>query len=140
MNMMTQEKRRSLMRLRLKDFIAKIKKATTFLQLVSRLSCTHIVHDEEEEPLVIAAAAAAAAAATPALKARKGHFVVSASGGGGERDERFVVELKQLRNPAFLRLLDDAKDVYGGSFRQEGTLALPCRPHELQRVLVDETY
>ncbi|RDX77344.1 Auxin-responsive protein SAUR32, partial [Mucuna pruriens] len=62
---------------------------------------------------------------------RKGYFAVLASKDG--ESKRFVVELDYLTNPAFLGLLDQAGEEYG--FRQKGTLALPCRPQELQNIL-----
>ncbi|KAK7345530.1 hypothetical protein VNO77_16134 [Canavalia gladiata] len=62
---------------------------------------------------------------------RKGYFAVIAIKDG--ETKRFVVELEYLSDPAFLGLLDQARDEYG--FRQKGTLALPCRPQELQNIL-----
>jgi SAUR family protein len=43
------------------------------------------------------------------------------------------VELNHLTNPDFLSLLEQAKEEYG--FQQEGVLAVPCRPEELQKIL-----
>ncbi|KAI4349117.1 hypothetical protein L6164_009753 [Bauhinia variegata] len=51
----------------------------------------------------------------------------------GEETKRFFVELGYLPDPAFLRLLEQAKEEFG--FRQKGALALPCRPQELQNIL-----
>lgn len=61
----------------------------------------------------------------------EGHFVVLAIKGG--EAERFVIELGYLTEPAFLRLLEKAKEEYG--FGQKGALMIPCRPQELQRIL-----
>ncbi|KAK7355528.1 hypothetical protein VNO80_14786 [Phaseolus coccineus] len=61
----------------------------------------------------------------------KGYFAVIAIKDG--EIKRFVVELDYLTNPAFLGLLDQAGEEYG--FKQQGTLAVPCRPKELQKIL-----
>ncbi|CAJ1921259.1 unnamed protein product [Sphenostylis stenocarpa] len=61
----------------------------------------------------------------------KGYFAVIAIKDG--EIKRFVVELDYLTNPAFLGLLDQAGEEYG--FNQQGTLAVPCRPQELQKIL-----
>ncbi|KAJ1418960.1 Small auxin-up RNA [Sesbania bispinosa] len=63
----------------------------------------------------------------------EGHFVVLAT--KGEESKRFVVKLDYLSDPAFLRLLDQAREEFG--FRQKGALAVPCRPQELQKILDD---
>ncbi|KAF5737532.1 putative calmodulin binding protein [Tripterygium wilfordii] len=62
---------------------------------------------------------------------KEGHFAVVAVNGG--EPKRFVVELGNLSNPQFLRLLEQAREEYG--FCQTGVLALPCQPEELQRIL-----
>ncbi|XP_061965269.1 auxin-responsive protein SAUR72-like [Populus nigra] len=62
---------------------------------------------------------------------KKGHFAVTAI--KGEEPKRFVVKLDCLANPDFLSLLEQAKEEYG--FQQEGVLAVPCRPEELQMIL-----
>ncbi|KAI5584894.1 hypothetical protein POPTR_006G125100v4 [Populus trichocarpa] len=62
---------------------------------------------------------------------KKGHFAVTAI--KGEEPKRFVVKLDCLSNPDFLSLLEQAKEEYG--FQQEGVLAVPCRPEELQMIL-----
>ncbi|KAI4349118.1 hypothetical protein L6164_009754 [Bauhinia variegata] len=61
----------------------------------------------------------------------EGHFAVFAI--KGEETERFIVELDNLNDPAFLGLLELAKEEYG--FKQKGALAVPCRPQELQKIL-----
>ncbi|KAK7392459.1 hypothetical protein VNO78_20898 [Psophocarpus tetragonolobus] len=61
----------------------------------------------------------------------KGYFAVVAIKDG--EIKRFVVELDYLTNPEFLGLLDQAGEEYG--FNQQGTLAVPCRPQELQNIL-----
>ncbi|MED6184045.1 hypothetical protein PIB30_043631 [Stylosanthes scabra] len=71
---------------------------------------------------------------------KEGHFAVIAEGGGGGDDEegpkRFVMPLSCLRNPAFLRLLEQAEEEYG--FDHEGALTIPCTPSQLQRILLLE--
>ncbi|KAH8485195.1 hypothetical protein Peur_071156 [Populus x canadensis] len=62
---------------------------------------------------------------------KKGQFAVTAT--KGEEPKRFIVELNHLTNPDFLSLLEQAKEEYG--FQQEGVLAVPCRPEELQKIL-----
>ncbi|GMH23195.1 hypothetical protein Nepgr_025038 [Nepenthes gracilis] len=107
--------------LRLKRFLVKLRRAMMVLRDVAvrpNLDDDEDRHDEEPESEV-----------------PEGHFTVLA-GNGGER-KRFVVGLKQLGNPAFLKLLEEAKEEYG-SFRQEGALALPCPPQRLQQILQDE--
>ncbi|KAK7267722.1 hypothetical protein RIF29_20400 [Crotalaria pallida] len=61
----------------------------------------------------------------------EGYFAVLAI--KGEEAQRFILELNYLNDPAFLGLLDQAKEEYG--FRQKGALAVPCRPQELQKIL-----
>ncbi|XVF55502.1 hypothetical protein PTKIN_Ptkin06aG0041100 [Pterospermum kingtungense] len=64
---------------------------------------------------------------------KEGHFAVIAVKGG--KPKRFILELSYLRNPAFLRLLEEAKEEYG--FQQTGALTVPCQPEELQKILED---
>ncbi|KAK7392455.1 hypothetical protein VNO78_20894 [Psophocarpus tetragonolobus] len=61
----------------------------------------------------------------------EGYFAVVAIKGG--ETKRFIVGLDYLNDPAFLGLLDQAREEYG--FRQHGALALPCRPQDLQKIL-----
>ncbi|XP_020234412.1 auxin-induced protein 6B [Cajanus cajan] len=61
----------------------------------------------------------------------EGYFVVLAI--KGQETKRFIVSLEYLTDPAFLELLDEAREEYG--FTQQGALALPCRPQELQKIL-----
>ncbi|XP_014511599.1 auxin-responsive protein SAUR71-like [Vigna radiata var. radiata] len=61
----------------------------------------------------------------------EGHFVVVAK--KGEETKRFVMELNYLCNPAFLRLLERAREEFG--FRQKGVLEIPCHPQELEKIL-----
>ncbi|PON60309.1 Small auxin-up RNA [Parasponia andersonii] len=65
------------------------------------------------------------------VKLKQGHFVVIAT--ESWKPERFVVELGYLNNPEFLMLLKQAEEEFG--FSQEGALAIPCRPDDLQRIL-----
>jgi len=62
---------------------------------------------------------------------KEGHFVVIAKD-IGEEAKRLVVPLSSLKNPTFLRLLEDAAEEYG--FDQHA-LTIPCRPSELEMLL-----
>lgn len=62
---------------------------------------------------------------------KKGHFAVIAV--KGREPKRFIVELANLSNPEFLSLLEQAKEEYG--FQQNGVIAVPCFPEELQNVI-----
>ncbi|KAG5150779.1 hypothetical protein JHK84_027251 [Glycine max] len=65
----------------------------------------------------------------------EGHFVVLAN--KGEERKRFIVELHYLDDPAFLGLLERAREEYG--FRQKGVLVIPCYPQELEKILDHES-
>ncbi|KAL1298674.1 hypothetical protein HN51_042982 [Arachis hypogaea] len=69
---------------------------------------------------------------------KEGHFAVIAEGGGDDEEapKRLVMPLSCLRNPAFLRLLEQAEEEYG--FDHEGALTIPCTPSQLQRILLLE--
>ncbi|XP_054791024.1 protein SMALL AUXIN UP-REGULATED RNA 16-like [Prosopis cineraria] len=62
---------------------------------------------------------------------KEGHFAVIAEDGEGPM--RFVVSLRYLTHPTFLRLLEQATQEYG--FGQEGAISIPCRPCELESIL-----
>ncbi|CAN4100855.1 unnamed protein product [Withania somnifera] len=62
---------------------------------------------------------------------KEGHFAVIAT--DDYELKRFVVPLSCLTHPSFLRLLEQAAEVYG--FDHEGALTLPCRPSEMERIL-----
>lgn len=62
---------------------------------------------------------------------KEGQFAVFAV--NSETPQRFVVGLRFLSNPSFLKLLKQAEEEYG--FKQEGVLAVPCQPDELQKIL-----
>ncbi|CAN1143128.1 Auxin-responsive protein SAUR32 [Linum perenne] len=62
---------------------------------------------------------------------KKGQFAVTAIKDG--KAKRFTVELDYLNDPEFLSLLELAEEEFG--FRQEGVLAVPCHPEELQKIL-----
>ncbi|KAG4968518.1 hypothetical protein JHK87_034169 [Glycine soja] len=64
---------------------------------------------------------------------KEGHFAVIAEG-GGEEQKRFVLPLSCLTNPTFLKLLEQAEEEYG--FDHEGAVTIPCRPCELERILL----
>lgn len=61
----------------------------------------------------------------------EGHFVVLAN--KGEERKRLIEELHYLDDPAFLGLLERAREEYG--FRQKGVLVIPCHPQELEKIL-----
>ncbi|KAK1283987.1 hypothetical protein QJS10_CPB21g00327 [Acorus calamus] len=63
---------------------------------------------------------------------KDGQFaVVAVSGDDGPK--RFVVSLRCLSHPTFLRLLEKAEEEFG--FSQEGPLTIPCQSSELEKVL-----
>ncbi|KAJ8551907.1 hypothetical protein K7X08_028350 [Anisodus acutangulus] len=67
---------------------------------------------------------------------KEGHFSVIAV----DEDElkRFVVPLKCLTHPSFLKLLEQAAEEYG--FYHDGALTVPCRPSEFERILAHEQW
>ncbi|CAK7343150.1 unnamed protein product [Dovyalis caffra] len=103
----------------LKLFIRKLKRIL-LLSASRGANVSEIGFDEEME-----------AAKVVPFDVKKGHFAVTAI--KGEEPKRFIVELNYLTNPDFLSLLEQAKEEYG--FKQEGVLAVPCRPEELQKIL-----
>lgn len=62
---------------------------------------------------------------------KEGHFVVRTFDNGEVK--RFILKLGYLAHSGFLKLLDQAEEEFG--FQQEGVLAVPCGPGELQRIL-----
>lgn len=68
---------------------------------------------------------------------KEGQFAIVAAKSANEehKAERFVVELRILKHPGFLKLLELAEQEYG--FQQKGVLAVPCQPDELRRILKD---
>ncbi|KAJ1392246.1 Small auxin-up RNA [Sesbania bispinosa] len=62
---------------------------------------------------------------------KKGYFAVVAMKDG--ETKKFIVGLNYLTDPAFLGLLDQAREEYG--FVHKGALAVPCRPQDLQNIL-----
>ncbi|GMI80965.1 hypothetical protein HRI_001765800 [Hibiscus trionum] len=64
---------------------------------------------------------------------KEGHFAVMAVGSGNPK--RFILELSYLKNPAFLRLLEEAREEYG--FQQMGILTVPCQPEQLLEIIQD---
>ncbi|XP_010940631.1 auxin-responsive protein SAUR50 [Elaeis guineensis] len=64
---------------------------------------------------------------------KEGHFAVVAV--FDEKPKRFVVSLSCLSHPMFLRLLELAEEEFG--FRQEGPLAVPCRPSDLEKIILE---
>lgn len=65
--------------------------------------------------------------------AKQGQFVVLAVDSNGDGAKRFVVDLKQLTNPAFLRLLKMAEEEFG--FEHNGVIKVPCTPSHLKSIL-----
>ncbi|XP_038998788.1 auxin-responsive protein SAUR50-like [Hibiscus syriacus] len=59
---------------------------------------------------------------------KEGYFAVISVKGGEKR--RFILDLRYLRKPEFVELLEKAKKEYG-------VLILPCQPEELQKILKD---
>ncbi|XP_057983534.1 protein SMALL AUXIN UP-REGULATED RNA 51-like [Malania oleifera] len=104
----------------LKLFIEKLRRGFSFFKMVN---LNYVEH--EEEPEVVATEVPD--------DVKEGHFAVFAV--KGEERKRFVIELGCLTNPAFLSLLEQAKEEYG--FTQKGALAIPCRPEELEELLND---
>lgn len=64
---------------------------------------------------------------------KEGHFAVIAA--DDHELKRFIVPLSYLTHPSFLRLLEQAAEVYG--FDHGGALTVPCRPVELERILAE---
>lgn len=63
---------------------------------------------------------------------KEGYFAMIAADDDEER--RFIVPLAYLNRPSFQRLLEKAADEYG--FNHDGALMVPCRPSELEWMLV----
>lgn len=63
---------------------------------------------------------------------KEGHFAVIAVDEGELK--RFVVPLKCLTHPSFLKLLEQAAEEYG--FDHDGALTVPCRPSEFERIIL----
>nr|GEX54511.1 auxin-responsive protein SAUR72-like [Tanacetum cinerariifolium] len=61
---------------------------------------------------------------------RQGHLAVIAVDGYDER--RFVVPVSYLKHDSFVRLMEQAAEVYG--FDHERAVVIPCRPSELERI------
>ncbi|KAK3205926.1 hypothetical protein Dsin_019972 [Dipteronia sinensis] len=62
---------------------------------------------------------------------KEGHLAVVAV--DGDEPKRFIVPLKYLNHPMFLRLLEQAAEEYG--FDREGAITVRCRPCVLERIL-----
>ncbi|EXB55814.1 hypothetical protein L484_000894 [Morus notabilis] len=103
------EERASTSFLRLRLFMGKLQKRFSVLSAAKELEVPTTVPDDVKE----------------------GHFAVSAVKGAEKK--RFVVKLKYLTSPAFMRLLEQAEEEYG--FEQTGALVVPCRPDELHKIL-----
>ncbi|KEH24027.1 putative small auxin-up RNA [Medicago truncatula] len=109
-------------KLKLKHLISKVLKGLHFLEIskayTKRADYLRIrdIDDEESET---------------ETTVPEGFFAVIAM--QGEETKRFVLELDYLRNPHFMKLLEQAKDEYG--YQQKGAIALPCKPQELQKII-----
>ncbi|KAG4974403.1 hypothetical protein AAZX31_11G169800 [Glycine max] len=68
---------------------------------------------------------------------QEGHFAVIAEH-EEEITKRFLVPLSCLNNSTFLSLLEKAAQEYG--FDQHGALTIPCRPSELERLLLAQQW
>ncbi|XP_074313901.1 auxin-responsive protein SAUR71-like [Silene latifolia] len=99
--------------MKLKRFIVKLRRCMQFIQPVNPIASD----DDRDE-----------GSSRASVMVPEGHFTVIAGNG-----ERFVVELRHLRNPAVLKLLKEAEEEYG--FQQEGALSVPCTPLQLQTIL-----
>nr|AMQ09540.1 small auxin up regulated protein [Boehmeria nivea] len=92
----------------------------TFIRkLQKRLSILHFTEEGFEVPTTVPD------------DVKEGHFAVLAM--NGSEKKRFVVKIDCLSNSSFLRLLEQAEQEYG--FEQSGTLVVPCRPQELEKIL-----
>ncbi|KAL6336482.1 hypothetical protein AAG906_018437 [Vitis piasezkii] len=114
----TGEESRGLMKL--EHFIRKLQLVLSLVPSKRMVVQDDVEYDEELE-----------AATMVPDDVKEGHFAVWAVMGG--EPKRFIVDLCYLTNPAFLRLLEQAEEEYG--FEQKGTLAVPCQPEELQKIL-----
>ncbi|MED6121473.1 hypothetical protein PIB30_030441 [Stylosanthes scabra] len=111
----------------LKSLVTKVVKGLAFLALSRRRAYPICDIDDDDE------GRNDEEVATSALE---GHFAVIAMKGGDDEEEekrRFMVELDYLNDPAFLKLLEMAKEEYG--FQHKGALALPCTPQQLGNIL-----
>ncbi|CAO2839508.1 unnamed protein product [Amaranthus hypochondriacus] len=114
--------KKSLMKL--KKFIVKLKWCMKMLQPVQTIP-------GNEDMLMFLARPK-----QPAL-VPKGHFAILA-GKSSDDDEqedlkRFVVDIKYLRSPQVLKLLQEAEEEYG--LHQQGALVVPCTSQELHKIL-----
>ncbi|KAL1313738.1 hypothetical protein HN51_040345 [Arachis hypogaea] len=104
----------------LKSLVTKVVKGLAFLALSKRAYPITDIDDDSDEEIV--------------TSVPEGHFAVIAMEGGDEEEKkRFMIELNYLTDPAFLKLLEMAKEEYG--FQHKGALALPCTPQQLRNVL-----
>ncbi|KAK2654976.1 hypothetical protein Ddye_008028 [Dipteronia dyeriana] len=61
----------------------------------------------------------------------KGHFSVLVLSNG--ETQKFLVALRYLSHPPFIKLLEAAEQEFG--FDQKGALVIPCEASELKRIL-----
>ena len=113
----TEESKRSLVMFRL--FIGTLRKGF-WVSATSGSALNQVEFDEEMD-----------VATTVPDDVKEGYFTVFTV--KGKETQRFVIELDNLTNPAFLSLLEQAREEYG--FQQKGVLSLPCRPQELLEIL-----
>ncbi|KAL8525387.1 hypothetical protein ACS0TY_014856 [Phlomoides rotata] len=67
---------------------------------------------------------------------KEGHFAVVAVAEEANEFKRFIVPLNYLTHPSFLRLLEQAAEVYG--FDHDGAVTVPCCPTVLERLLAEQ--
>ncbi|CAI8614628.1 unnamed protein product [Vicia faba] len=103
-------------KLRLKNLISKVLKGVLFLERSKVYVRVRSIGDDDEETATIVP---------------EGYFVVIAM--HGDERKRFVLELEYLRDSRFMKLLEEAKEEYG--YQQEGAIAVPCRPQELEKII-----
>ncbi|CAK8543880.1 unnamed protein product [Lathyrus sativus] len=102
-------------KLKLKQLISKVLKSKVYTRRGNYVRVRSIGDDEEETATIVP----------------EGYFVVVAM--QGEERKRFVLELEYLRDSRFMKLLEEAKEEYG--YEQEGAIAVPCRPQELEKII-----
>jgi len=113
-------------KLKLKHLISKVLKGLHFLEIskayTTRANYVRIrdIDDDGDKE-----------SETSTTTVPEGYFAVIAM--QGEETKRFVLELEYLRDPLFMKLLEQAKEEYG--YQQKGVIALPCSPQELQKII-----
>lgn len=113
-------------KMKLKNLISKVLKGVLFLERskVYARRCDYVrvrsIGDDDDSE-----------SEERATRVPEGYFVVIAM--LGEERKRFVLRLEYLRDARFMKLLEEAKEEYG--YEQEGAIAVPCRPQELEKII-----